>query len=329
MIEKLLRLPHTAAVLLLFAAAAAPVAAQPAAYPSRPVHIVVPFEPGSVTDILARIVGDRLAASMGQPVIVDNKPGAGGNIGAGDVAAAAPDGYTLLMGPVSTNAINPSLYKNLKYAPLRDFAPITNVATVTNVLVVPAAVPAHSVKELIALMKSKAGDFAYASGGAGGAQHLSAELFKSMTGTQATHVPYKGGAPALSDLLTGRVQMMFCNLPICLPHIRSGKLVALGVTGARRSVLLPDVPTMGEAGLPGCGVDGWFGLFSPSRVPAPIQARLHREVVAILQRDDVRKQLLAQGAEPVGNSQQDFGVFVKNEHDKWARVIHELGITIE
>jgi tripartite-type tricarboxylate transporter receptor subunit TctC len=233
------------------------------------------------------------------------------------------------MGPVSTNAINPSLYKNIKYDPIRDFAPITHVASVANVLVVPASLPARSVKELVALMKAKKGDFAYASGGAGGAQHISAELFKSMTGTQATHVAYKGGSPALADLLTGRVQMMFCNLPICLPHIRSGKLVALGVTGARRSSLLPDVPTMDEVGLPGCGVDGWFGLFTQSAVPAAIQARLNHEVVAVLQRDDVRRKLQTQGAEPVGNSQKEFDAFVRAEHAKWSKVVHDMNITIE
>jgi tripartite-type tricarboxylate transporter receptor subunit TctC len=301
--------------------------AQSADYPNRPVHIVVPFGPGSVTDILARILARGLAPALGQAIVVDNKPGAGGNIGAAEVAAAPPDGYTLLMGPVSTNAINPSLYKNLRFDPARDFAAITNVATVTNVLVVHPSVPVHTVSELAAYMKTH--NVAYASGGAGGAQHLSAELFKQMTGTAAVHVPYKGGEAAMTDLLSGRVQFMFCNLPVCLSHIRAGRLVPLGVTSEKRSALLPQVPTMTEAGLPGCGVDGWFGLFAPQAVPAAIQARLHDEVVRILNDEAVRTLLLAQGAEPVGNSQQAFAAFVRGEQEKWSRVVKSLGIQLD
>jgi tripartite-type tricarboxylate transporter receptor subunit TctC len=328
MIEKLIRLSlSTLFALAIGIVAQSSATAQTADYPTRPIHLVVPFGAGSVTDILARIVADKLGTALGQPVVVDNKPGAGGNIGAADVAAAPPDGYQLLMGAVSTNAINPSLYKNLKFDPLRDFAPITHVATVTNVLVVPASVPARSVGELVALMK--AGKMSYASGGAGGAQHLSAELFKSMTGADALHVPYKGGSAALTDLLSGRVQMMFCNLPVCLPHIKTGKLVALAVTSTDRSVLLPQIPTVAEVGLAGCGVDGWFGLFAPRNVPAAIQARLNREVTTILRRDDVRQLLLNQGAEPVADTQQAFASFVKSESDKWGRVIRELHITLE
>src|SRR5262249_16898456 len=207
--------------------------------------------------------------------VVENKPGAGGNVGAAFVAAAVPDGYTLMMGSVSTNAINPSLYKDLTFDALRDFAPITGAASVTNVLVVPDSVPANSVDDLVALIKKN--KYNYASGGAGGAQHLAAALFTSLTGTQATHVPYKGGSPALPDLLSGRVQFMFCNLPLCVPYIQNGKLRALGVTSTQRSFLLPDVPTMAQLGLAGCGVDGWFGLFAPSRVPPAILDRLNRE----------------------------------------------------
>jgi tripartite-type tricarboxylate transporter receptor subunit TctC len=241
--------------------------------------------------------------------------------------AAAPDGYTLLMGSVSTNAINPSLYHHLTFEPLRDFAPITGAASVTNVLVVPDSVPARNVDDLVALMKKN--EYNYASGGAGGAQHLAAALFTLLTGTQAAHVPYKGGGPALPDLLSGRVQFMFCNLPLCVPYIENGRLRALGVTSMQRSALLPDVPTMAQLGLAGCGVDGWFGLFAPSRVQPEILDRLNREVTAILRQDDVRKQLLAQGAEPIPDSREQFTAFVKSEHDKWAGAVAKLGLTLE
>ena len=302
-------------------------AAGAADYPDKPLRLIVPFGPGSVTDILARIVGSKLSVALGQSVVVENKAGAGGNIGAAQVAAAPADGYTLLLGPASTNAINPSLYKNLPFDPLRDFAPITNVASVANVLVVHPDVPARSVGELIDLLKKN--DYSYASGGAGGSQHLSAELFKAMSATKAEHIAYKGGAAALTDLLSGRVQLMFCNLPVCLPHIQSGKLRALGVTSATRSRLQPDVPTIAESGLKGYVVDGWFGLFVPAAVPGEIKDRLNREVVKILSTDEVRKLLLAQGAEPVANSRQEFGAFVAAEHAKWGKLIREAGIAVE
>lgn len=301
--------------------------AQAADYPDKPIRLVVPFGPGSVTDLLARIVGNKLSIALGQPVVVENKAGAGGNIGAAQAASAPADGYTLLLGPASTNAINPSLYKNLSFDPLRDFAPITHVASVANVLVVHPDVPANSVSELTALLKKK--DYSYASGGAGGSQHLSAELFKSMSETKIEHIAYKGGAAALTDLLSGRVEIMFCNLPVCLPHIQSGKLRALAVTSATRSQLLPQVPTMDEGGIKGYVVDGWFGLFAPAAVPKEIQQQLNREVVAILNTPEVQKLMLAQGAEPVANSQEAFASFVAAEHAKWAKVIRDAGISQE
>ncbi|SHG45024.1 Bug family tripartite tricarboxylate transporter substrate binding protein [Bradyrhizobium erythrophlei] len=301
--------------------------AQTSQYPDRPIRMIVPFAAGSVTDILARTVAQHLAPRLHGTVVVENKPGAGGNVGAAFVAEAAPDGYTLLMGSVSTNAINPSLYKDLTFDPLRDFAPITGAASVTNVLVVPDSVPARNVDDLLALMKKDS--YSYASGGAGGAQHLAAAIFTSLGGAQATHVAYKGGFPALPDLLSNRVQFMFCNLPICLPYIQNGKLRALGVTSTQRSALLPDVPTMAQLGLAGCSVDGWFGLFAPSRVRPAILDTLNREVTEILRQDDVLKQLLAQGAEPIPASRDQFTAFVKNEHDKWASAVVKLGITLE
>jgi tripartite-type tricarboxylate transporter receptor subunit TctC len=319
------RIVMAAAVAGLFVSG--PASAQVDKWPTRPVTMVVPFAPGSVTDLLARTVAQRLSESLGQPVIVDNKAGADGNIGAGFVAAAPKDGYTLLVGPASTNAINPSLHKNLKFDPQRDFAAITDLATVTNVLVVGPQVPARSVKEFVQVLDTKKAS--YASGGAGGSQHLSAELFKSMTGKDMLHVPYKGGGAALTDLLAGRVDAMFCNLPVCLPHIRTGKLVALAVTGGRRSPLLPEVPTMGEAGIPNYVVDGWFGLFAPAGVPSAVITRLNTEVVRILKDPATAKALLAQGAEPDPQSPQEFGAFVASERERWAKVIRDAHITLD
>lgn len=307
--------------------AAGQLQAQTAPYPSKPVQVVVPFAAGSVTDLLARIVAQRLGDALGQPFVVDNKAGADGNIGAAYAAAAAPDGYTLLMGAASTNAINPSLHKNLKFNPLRDFAPITNVAAVPNVLVVGPQVPARTVKEFIqSAAKEK---YSFASSGAGGSMHLSGELFKVMTNTDLLHIPYKGGSAPVTDVMGGRVSAMFCNLPLCLPHIRSGKLTALAVTSPRRSPLLPAVPTMAEAGVTGYDVVGWFALFAPAAVPKPIIAKINAEVVRILKDPQVREQLLAQGAEPVGDSPEAFAAFVQKEHDRWAKVIRETGITLE
>jgi Uncharacterized protein conserved in bacteria len=298
-----------------------------AGYPEKPIRLVVPFDTGSVTDLLARITATELSQSLGQPVVVENRPGAGGNIGAAYVAKAPADGYTLLLGPASTNAINPSLYRNLPFDPLKDFAPITNVASVTNVLVVHPDVPARSVGELIELARKN--QYAYASGGAGGSQHLSGEMFKSMSKTDILHVPYKGGGAALADLLSNRVQMMFCNLPVCLPHIQSGKLVALGVTSRKRSELLPNVPTVAERGLPEYEVDGWFGLFAPAGTPSEVIAKLNGEMQKILSSDAVRQQLLAQGATADPRTPEDFARFVKAEHDKWAQVIRAANISIE
>ena len=302
-------------------------AQSPASYPNKPIHMVVPFAAGSVTDILARIVAQRLREALGQSVVVDNKPGADGNIGAAFVATAPADGYTLLMGAASTNAINPSLHKNLRFDPLRDFAPITNVATVPNVLVVGPQVAARNVKEFIDAARLQ--KLTFASSGAGGSMHLSGELFKASTRTpNLLHVPYKGGSAPVTDVMGGRVSAMFCNLPLCLQHIRSGKLTALGVTSPKRSPLLPEVPTIAEAGVPGFAVEGWFGLFAPAAVPKPIVQRINAEVVKILQDPKVKEQLLTQGAEPADSAPEQFETFVKMEHDRWAKIIADAGITL-
>ena len=320
--------------LSLLALLAGPLLAAPGAfaqgaapYPARPVTVVVPFAAGSVTDLLARIVAQNLGDALGRPFVVDNRAGADGNIGAAYVAAAAPDGYTLLMGAASTNAINPSLHKNLKFDALKDFAPITNVAAVPNVLVVGPQVPAKTVKEFIA--GASKGQYSFASSGAGGSMHLSGEMFKAMTHVSMLHVPYKGGSAPVTDVMGGRVEAMFCNLPLCLPHIRAGKLTALAVTSGRRSPLLPEVPTMAEAGVPGYDVVGWFALFAPAAVPKAIVTRLNTETVRILKDPKVREMLLAQGAEPVGDSPEDFAKFVRSEHDRWARIIRDAKISLE
>lgn len=309
-------------------AAAGPAQAQPAAYPTKTITIVVPFGAGSVTDQLARIVGQHLSESLGQPVVIENKAGADGNIGAAYVAGATPDGYTLLMGAASTNAINPSLHKNLRFNPLRDFAPITNIAAVPNVLVVGPSVKARTVKDFAQAARTE--KYSYASSGAGGSMHLSGELFKVMTKTpDMLHIPFKGGSAPVTEVMAGRISAMFCNLPLCLQHIKAGKLTALGVTSPRRTPLLPNVPTIAEAGVPGYEVEGWFGFFAPAAVPKPIIDRLNKEVVAMLQDPKVKEKLLAQGAEPVGGSPEEFAAFVKKEHDRWARIIAEAGISLQ
>lgn len=305
--------------------------AQTDAYPSKPIQMVVPFGVGGVTDMLARIVANELSDKLGQTVIVENRPGAGGNIGAGYVAKAKPDGYTLLVGAASTNAINPSLFKNLKFDPLRDFIPITNLASVDNVLAAGPQIKEKTIKELVASQQSAKEPYRYASTGAGGSQHLSGELFNILFNTKLIHLPYKGAGPALQDVIGGRVELFFCNLPACLPHIKEGRMHALGITSKHRSSLLPDVPTIAEAagGNSGYEVTGWFGLFAPTGVPADIITKLNTEVVAILNDPKVKERMLAQGAEPQPTSVEDFTKFVKFEHDRWAEIIHKAGITLE
>nr|WP_302474580.1 tripartite tricarboxylate transporter substrate-binding protein [Roseococcus sp. MDT2-1-1] len=298
-----------------------------ASWPGRPLRIIVPFGAGSTTDLLGRLVAQRLGEALGQPVVVENRPGAGGNIGTEAAARAPADGHTLLMGAASTNAINPSLYRSLRFDPIRDFAPVALVGLVTNVLVVPPSLPAASVPELIALARTR--PLSFASGGAGGSIHLSGELFRTMAGLDMVHVPYNGGAAALPDLLSGRVDLMFDGLPTSLPHIRAGRLRALGVTSAQRSPVLPDVPTVAEAALPGYEAEGWFGLFAPAATPAPILDRLHRELARMLAEPAVIAQLAAQGARAGDKVGDEFGRFALAERDKWGAVIRAAGITLD
>ena len=312
-------------------AASMPAAAHAAAqaYPTKPIRLVVPFGAGSNSDILARMVGVRLAEAWKQQVVVDNRPGAGGNIGTDLVAKAPPDGYTIVLGAASVLAINQSLYSTMPYDSATAFAPITNMVKVTNVLVVSPALPVKSVQELIAYGKSNPGKLTFASAGAGGSQHLSGELFKSMAGIDMVHVAYKSGPLAHIDIISGQVQLMFDGMPTAMPQIKAGKLRPLAVTTARRSAQLPELPTVAEAGLPGYEAVGWFGFAAPAGTPREIVGKLNREIVRILNLPEVRERLIGLGAEPVGDSPEQFAQFIKAEAAKWGKLVRALGLKIE
>ncbi len=299
------------------------------AYPVKPIRLVVPFPPGGATDILARAVAQKLTDAWGQSVIVDNRPGAGGNIGSELVAKAAPDGYTLEMGTVGTHAINASLYSKMPYDHVRDFAPVILVAGVPNVLVVNPGLPVNSVQELIAYAKANPGKLNFASSGSGTSIHLAGELFKVMAGVQMTHVPYKGSSPALQDLLGGQVQLMFDNLPPSLPHIKAGKLRALGVTSATRAPALPDVPTIAESGLPGFEASSWFGVLAPAGTPPAIIAKLNAEIAKWLDTPEAKEKMLALGANAAGGTPEDFAKHIAAETAKWAKVVKESGAKVD
>ncbi|TAK87697.1 MAG: tripartite tricarboxylate transporter substrate binding protein [Betaproteobacteria bacterium] len=299
--------------------------AQGSAYPSKPVRLIVPFAPGGVTDALGRLTAAKLQDAWGQPVIVENKPGAGTNIAADFVAKSAPDGYTLLMGTPSI-AVNPALYASLPYNWQRDLQPVTMVGYLPNLLVVTPSLPVNSVKELITYAKSNPGKLEFGSSSVGGAIHLSGELFKALAGVDMVHVPYKGSAPAIADLLSGRIALMFDNLPSALPHAKAGKLRAIAVTGAKRSAQVPDLPTVAEAGLPGFEVLSWNGIFVPAGTPRDIVIKLQTEIKKAVGLPDVQQRFSTQGIEAGGTSPEEFGAFVKAEADKWQPLIRRLGI---
>jgi len=299
-------------------------------YPTRPIRLVVPYPPGGPLDIMARAIGQKLTEAWSQPVVVDNRAGAGGNIGADLVAKSPADGYTLLMGAVATHAINPTLYGKVPYDPIRDFAPVALVAQVPNVLVVNPAVPARTVRELIELARAKPGTLNFGSGSTGSTGHLAGELFNTMAGVKMVHIPYKGGAPAMADLLAGQVQLMFDNLANALPNVKAGRLRALAVTTLARSPAVPDLPTVAESGLPGFDLTTWFGLMVPAATPPEIVARLNAEIVRALAARDLRERLEKMGAEvPINNTPEHFAAFIRSEAAKYAKVVKDSGATVE
>jgi tripartite-type tricarboxylate transporter receptor subunit TctC len=307
--------------------AASLLAAQSAAaqYPSKPIRIVTPYPPGGPTDILARLLGQRMHEDWGQPVIVEAKPGAGGNVGTDYVAKAAPDGYTLLMGASGPLAINVTLFSKLPYDPTIDLTPVIHVASVPLVLVAHPSLPAKSIEELIALLKSKPGQFDYASAGPGTPQHLTGEMFKSMAGLYVVHIPYRGAAPAIADVIGGQVPFMFDSMISSIAQVKSGRLRALAITSANRSTLLPDVPTVKESGVPNFEATAWYGVVAPAAVPKEIIARLNGELLKVLKTPEIRQRLAEFGSDFVGGPPEQFGQFIKAEIAKWGKVVRDSG----
>jgi tripartite-type tricarboxylate transporter receptor subunit TctC len=322
---KIIRLLATAALVALAPLAA--FGAEP--FPGKQVRLVVPYPPGGPLDTVARLLGQKVSASIKHPVVIDNVPGAGGNIGAGVVARAAPDGYTILMGAVATHAINPTLYSTIPYNAEKDFIAVTQLASTPNVLVVNNAIEANSVAEFIKLAKSKPGKLNFGSGSTGSAGHLAGELFKTMAGVDMAHIPYKGAAGAMQDLIGGRVDLMFDNLASSLSQVKGGRVRALAVTTSKRSKLAPELPTIAESGLPGFDISTWFGIFVPAGTPRPVVDRLHAEFTRALAAPDVREKMLALGAEPVGSTPEQFAAYVKAEAAKYAKLVKTSGAKVD
>jgi tripartite-type tricarboxylate transporter receptor subunit TctC len=298
------------------------------AYPSRPVRLVVGFAPGGSTDVTARIVAERLTTVFGQQVLVDNRTGAGGNIGAEIVAKAPPDGYTMVMGSSSNFGVNPTLYKHLPYDAIRDFTPVSLVSFAPNALLVHPSVPAQTVKELVAYAKANPGKLSFASSGQGGSNHMAGELFKMVAAVDIVHVPYKGTGPALADTIAGNVQMQFGSVIAALPLVKAGKLRALAVTVPKRVPALPQVPTMAEAGYPAVETTVWNGVLVPAKTPVAIVTRLNSEIVAVLKDPELRARFAAQGAEAVGSTSAEFAAHIRREIDKWGKVVRANGLVV-
>ena len=314
----------------LLAAAASPAAAQTAsAYPSKPIRLIVPFAVGGTTDIVARAVAERLGRELGQPVVVDNKGGAGGALGADLLAKAAPDGYTLGMATVSTMATNPATNPKTPYDPLRDFTPIVNLVNVPNVMTVNPKVPAKDMREFIALLKAKPGQYSYATPGTGSISHLDGELFKALTGTFMVHIPYRGSGPALNDVLAGQVNVQLDNLPSSMPHVQAGSLRALAIAAPKRIEALPNVPTFAEVGLAPVNNMAWYGLVAPAKVPEEVVSKVHAAAVKTLEDPAVRKRLVDSGAFIDGGSPQQFAELIQRELALRKRIASERGITLE
>ena len=310
----------------LLAVVASPASAQ--SYPTKPIRIIIPFPIGGIADVFARIIGAKLNDAWGQPVVVENRPGAGGNIAAEFVAKSPPDGYTLVVGSIGTHAVNVSLFKKIAFDPVRDFAPISMMLEADGLLVLHPSVPVKNVKELIALAKSRPGQIIYASAGNGTAGHLSGELLKSMAKVDMVHVPYKGNVPAITDLIGGQTSLLFATMPTVLPHVKSGRLNAIAVTGAKRSPAAPDLPAIAET-LPGYDVTNWVGAFAPAGTPHDVVNKLHAEIVRVMQAPEIQARLLTEGAKFTPLSPEQFGGFVKSEIAKWAKVIQQSGIRVD
>jgi len=301
---------------------------QTSSYPDRQIKIISPFATGGIADTFSRVIAQGLSEAWSQPVIVENKTGGGGNIGADFVAKAPPDGYTLVMGNIGSHAVNPYLMKNMPYDPLRDFQPVAYVLDAEGVLVVSPGVPSKTVTELIAYIKANPGKISYGSGGVGTTSHLAGELFKSLAKVDMTHIPYKGNAPAITDLIGGQTQVMFATMPTVLPYVKTGKLRALAVIGGTRSPSLPDVPTVSET-LPGFDVSNWIGIFAPNGTPPSIVSKLNTEIIKVMQQPNVQKRLDTEGAKFKVMTPDSFGAFQKNEAQKWAKIIRDSGLKPE
>lgn len=318
-----------AALLASVAALSAPPGYSQTGYPDKLIRIIVPFPPGGINDFAARSVSIKLGEALGQSVIIDNRPGAGGTIGTELAARSAPDGYTLGVGSVATHAISQSLYKKLPYSVLRDFAPITDILNAPNLVVVHPSLPARSVKELIALAKSRPGQINYGSAGSGTATHLSVEMFKQVTGVDMVHVPYRGAGPSVIDLLAGEISVIFASMPSALTHAKAGRLRALAVTSGKRSPSVPELPTVAEAGVPGYAFSSWVGIFAPAGTPPEIVARLHAGTLKILRLPETKERFFNQGVEAGGMPPREFSAFVKSEIAKFEKVVKFSGARVD
>ena len=314
-------------VLALAAGFASLTSAQP--YPTKPIKLVAPSTPGDAPDVIARLVADKLSTALGQQVVVENRPGAGGVVGSDYVAKAAPDGYTLIMGNAGSHGINAAVYSKLPYDIQRDFAPVSQVAVAPNVMVINPSVPASTVAEFIAYAKANPGKLSYASGGNGSSAHMSMELFKSMSGIDIQHVPYKGSSPALTDVVSGQVVAFIGNMPPTVPLIKAGKLRAIAVTTKSRSALMPELPTITEAGLPGFETVAWFGVLAPAGTPPEVVNRLSAEIAKIAKSPEIREKLVAMGAEPVGSTPEEFKAVIDRDIAKWKPLAQKVGIKVD
>ena len=318
-----MRLLRTVSTVILSALAVSAVADD---YPNKAIRLILPYPIGGSIDIAGRMVAQRLADNLGQAVVVDNRSGAGGIVGTETGARAAPDGYTVLMGGTGTLALSPSLQKNLPYDPNKDFTPVTLLVTIPYVVVVQPSFKAANIRELIALAKAKPNEINYGSGGSGSAPHLAAELFKTMADVRITHVPYKGSTPAITDTMSGQVQLTFTGIPSVMTQMKAGRLRPIGVTSLKRTAALPEVPTIAESGVPGYEVNPWFGVLLPARTPQPLVSRLNAEILKVLQLPATRERFAAEGFEAAGNTPAQFAAYIKAEQIKWGKVIKDAGI---